>query len=139
MKTLTPSLRRFAIVAILLTFSFRIALSTLLWSRHYNFVMPIAILFAVLMFIAGRYYGQKDQAYLPIFDIGFRFHLVTFLQFNLVSFAWQLFGNPSVHEPISILYWTLTYWGLVLACHFYYYRQVKKSTIKDIHRDDLFE
>ena len=139
MITLTPSLLRFAIVAILLTFSFRVALSAFLEAQQFNFVIPIAVLYAATMFIAGRYYGKKDSAYLPIFDIGFRFHLVTFLQFNLVSFAWQLFGNPSTYERVSTLYWTFIYWGLALGFHFYYYRQVKKSTIKDIHRDDLFE
>ncbi|KGE15943.1 hypothetical protein [Sphingobacterium deserti] len=139
MKTLTPSLLRYAIVAVLVTFSFRVILSALLQSQQFNFVIPLAILFAVIMFMAGRYYGRKDVAYLPIFDIGFRFHLATFLQFHLVSFAWQLFGRPSGYERISTLYWTFVYWGLVLAIHFYYYRQVKKSTIKNIHRDDLFE
>lgn len=139
MKTLTPSLLRYAIIASLMTFGFRVFLSALLQSQQFNFVIPLAILFAVIMFMAGRYYGRKDVAYLPIFDIGFRFHLTTFLQFNLVSFAWQLFGSPSGYEHISTLYWTLTFWGLALGLHYYYYLQVRKDTIKDIHRDDLFE
>ncbi|TYP96802.1 hypothetical protein BC792_10423 [Sphingobacterium allocomposti] len=139
MKTLTPPLIRFALVAVGCTAGFRVALSSLLTQGHFNFVVPVAILFGLVMFLAGRYFGRRDNEYLPIYDVGFRFHLVTFLQYHIVSYGWYWFGFPSVHEHIGALNATLIIWGICLAVHAYYYVQARRHTIKHINRDELFD
>jgi len=139
MKTLTPPIIKFGIVAILCTMGFRVALSSLLTNAQFTFIIPIAVLFAFVMFLAGRFFGKKDNEYLPIYDVGFRFHLITFLQYQLISYAWFWFGFPSTHEKIGTLNITLFIWGICLLVHAYYYLQTKKHTIKRISKDELFD
>lgn len=139
MKTLTPPLIKFGLVAILGTTGFRVALSTFLTEGHFNFIIPLSILFTIAMFMAGRYFGKKDHEYLPIYDVGFRFHLVTFLQFHVVSYTWALFGYPSKLENIGVLHNTLIFWSILLGFHTYYYVQAKKNSIRHINKEDLFD
>lgn len=139
MKILTPPLIKFGLTAILCTVGFRMALSSLLTTAQFNFIIPVAILFALLMFLVGRFFGKKDNAYLPIYDVGFRFHLITFLQYHIVSYIWFWYGTPSTMENIGFLNITLVIWGIFLVIHAFYYIEAKKNAIKSIHKDDLFD
>lgn len=139
MKTLTPPLIKFGLVAVCCTVGFRVALSSLLTNAQFNFIIPVAILFALVMFFVGRFFGRKDNEYLPIYDVGFRFHLITFLQYQLISYAWFCFGFPSTYERIGALNITLLIWGTCLLIHTYYYFQARKHSINQINKDELFD
>jgi len=91
------------------------------------------------MWFNGRYFGWKEYEYLPIYDIGFRFHLATFLAHNVVSLLWFSLGFQSHYETISVIFITAGIWSVFLFIHFMYYLSIRKSTIKDLDKDDLFE
>lgn len=48
-------------------------------------VIVVVINYGLSMAISGWYFGRKDAEYLPIYDIGFRFHLTPYLVHNMIS------------------------------------------------------
>jgi|SaaInlStandDraft_1057018.scaffolds.fasta_scaffold18744_4 hypothetical protein len=140
MKSLiTPNLIKFTLVTIILTILFRIGLSTSITNGMMIAVILSAIIYAISMWINGSYFGRKEYEYLPIYDIGFRFHLSTFIAHNLISLLWFVFGFESKYENINVIYITALIWSVLLIIHFVYYLSVRKSSIKNLDKEDLFE
>ena len=75
MKTsITKPLVQFVLVTTLLTILFRISLSELLNNQMWSLVFIPPVIYFFLMYVSGRFFGIKEYEYLPIGDIGFRFH-----------------------------------------------------------------
>ena len=82
MKTsITKPLVQFVLVTTLLTILFRISLSELLNNQMWSLVFIPPVIYFILMYVSGRFFGIKEYEYLPIGDIGFRFHLSSFVVF----------------------------------------------------------
>lgn len=140
MKTLiTPNLLKFTLATALLTVIFRIGLSTSITNKMKLAVILCAIVYGFLIWFNGTYFGRKEYEYLPIYDIGFRFHLATFLAHNVVSLLWFVFTFESKYENIKVIYLTALIWSVFLIIHLVYYLSVKKSSIKNLDKEDLFE
>lgn len=140
MKTLiTPNLLKFTLATLLLTIIFRLGLSTGITRHLIILVILSSLIYAILMWFNGRYFGWKEYKYLPIYDIGFRFHLATFLAHNIISLLWFAFGFQSHYETISVIFITAGIWSVFLLIHFIYYFSIRKTTIKDLNKEDLFE
>ena len=136
---LTPNLVKFTLLTILLTVLFRIALSSFITNQMIVAVVMTSIVYGVLMWFNGSFFGRKDYEDLPIYDVGFRFHLATFLTHNVISILWFTFGFQSKYESVRIIYLTAAIWSLFLLAHFIYYLSVRKSTVNGLDREDLFE
>ena len=91
------------------------------------------------MYTFGHYFGKKEQEYLPINDAGFRSHLTCYIVHNLISFLWFVFGFESKYERVEVIYITALAWGIFLLIHFFKYRSIKKSTINNLDKNELFE
>jgi hypothetical protein len=140
MKTLiTPNLIRFALTAVILTVLFRLALSTSITNKMTIYVILSSLTYGVLMWFNGRYFGRKEYENIPIYDVGFRFHLSTFIAHNLVSILWFVFGFESHYENIKIVYLIAAIWSLFLIIHFFYFLSSRKESIKNLDKEDLFE
>jgi len=140
MKTLkTSSLFWFAAVAICLTIAFRFFLSYGIDNKIALLVNLNAIVYGLLMFGAGWYFGKKEAEYLPVSDIGFRFHLATYIIYNLISQTWFVAGFNSVYEKQSLVHMTMIIWGGFLLLHFIVFLLTRKNTIKGLHKNDIFE
>lgn len=136
---ITGNLLKFLLTAVILTFLFRIGLSFGLSNHIVWLTISSSILFAIFLFLGGRYFGAKEYELLPIYDIGFRFHLVVFLSFNTISLLWISHGFASIYEKVEHVWITAIFWGIFLLFHFIYYLSVKKTTIKNLNKNDLFE
>lgn len=140
MKTfITNNLLKFTFVTIILTILFRIVLSTSITNKMTLAVILCSIVYGILMWSNGKYFGRKEYEYLPIYDIGFRFHLFTFLAHNLVSVLWFVFAFESKYENIKVIYITALIWSVFLIIHLIYYLSVRKSSIKNLDKENLFE
>lgn len=140
MKSLiTPNLIKFTLVTIVLTIIFRMALSISITNKITVAVILCSIIYGILMWFNGRYFGRLEYEYLPIFDIGFIFHLSTFLTHNIVSILWFVFAFESRYENIKVIYITALIWSVFLIIHFIYYLSVRKLSIKNLDKTDLFE
>ncbi|HPM09813.1 MAG TPA: hypothetical protein PK941_05130 [Paludibacter sp.] len=139
MKTISPNLLKFAGTALLLTIIFRFFLSHGIDKDSMSIVILSAFLYGLAMFFSGWYFGKKDREYLPFYDVGFRFHLATYLSHNLISKLWFVFGFNSESEKISIIHITALIWGIILFFHFLFFLWTRKDAINDLDKDDLFE
>ncbi|MEN5436578.1 hypothetical protein ABE545_23305 [Sphingobacterium faecium] len=113
MKSITKNVLLYAIVALLLTITFRYCLSSVLEAKEYTLISLIAIAYGISMFASGWYFGNKDRKDLELHDIGFRFHLVTYIIFNAISEIWFLLGFNSTNEQVygtqltAWIYWSI--------------------------------
>tara|TARA_B110000240_G_C13508215_1_gene457537 strand:+ start:2985 stop:3407 length:423 start_codon:yes stop_codon:yes gene_type:complete len=140
MKSLiTSNLIKFTFATAVLTIIFRIGLSTSINNKMIAAVIICSIVYGILMWLNCSYFGRKEYEYLPIYDIGFRFHLSTFLVHNIISIVWFVFGFESKYENIEVIYITALIWSTFLIIHLIYYLSIKKSSIKNLDKEDLFE
>ena len=138
MKFVTKNLTYFAVVATALTFAFRFALSAMLAKESDIYFVP-AIFYSLSMFAAGWYFGYKDGRDLPIYDVGFRFHLATYIQYFVATGVVFLLGYNAEVEKWENKLITALVWGFFLAVHFVFYLIYRKRTIDGLKKEDLFD
>jgi hypothetical protein len=139
MKVLTKNLMYFAIFFFIGAIVFRYSLSQFLENQSINMVWIIAIIYFFFNFFIGFYFGKRDYKSLPLYDIGFRFHLVTYLLYNIVSVSWFLLGFNSHFEKIRVVYVIAFIWGIGLLIHLIFYLFVRKNSINGLNKREIFE
>jgi hypothetical protein len=139
MKTITPYLLRFALTITILTIIFRYFLSYGIENHSTLIIIISAVIYFISMFASGWYFGKKDGEHLPIFDVGFRFHLTTYLIHNGISLLWIGLGFGSKYEKLSLSIMVVVYWGIFLLLHFIFYLWARKNSINNLDKEDLFE
>lgn len=139
MKSITGNLLKFAAFFALGSILFRFGLS---WSisNHAVFVMwIIAISYFIFNFGIGWYFGKRDYESFPLHDIGFRFHLVTYIIFTVVGELWFLLALQSRFENVKIVNRIALIWGVFVIIHFILYLYSRKNTIKGLDKSQIFE
>jgi hypothetical protein len=111
----------------------------MLQNSLFSFIWILTVLYGVLVFIIGWIFGKRDKLYLPLYDIGFRFHLATYIICNLIAEGWYLIGLQSDFEKIRIIHLTVLFWGIALFIHFVIYIITRKNVIKGIKKSEIFE
>lgn len=139
MKLLTLNQLRFAAIFAITNIVFRIGMSRLLDAKEFTWAWVVAALFAVIAFSVGWYFGRKDHESLPIYDVGFRFHLTTYVLHNLIAEGLHLFSLNSVYETIETVHLTALFWGVFILLHFVLFMYTRKNAIKGISKTDIFE
>lgn len=89
------------------------------------------------MFLCGLYFGRKDEIENGIHDIGFRFHITTYIMCIGISFLSFYIGWET--ETLKSIAITALCWGGILLVHFILFLLEQKKTIKGYSKDDLFE
>ncbi|NLV38125.1 MAG: hypothetical protein GXY66_02815 [Bacteroidales bacterium] len=102
-------------------------------------IIVSASLYGFLMFGSGWYFGHKESDYLPIYDIGFRFHLTTYVVHNAITLLWLGLGFGSQYEDMKFSVMVAIYWGILLFIHFIFFLWSRKNSIKNLDKKDLFE
>ena len=139
MKIITMPLLKYALILIIITLFFHFFLSTALDYGYFNYVGIVAIVYGITVFIVAWYFAKKDNEYLPWYDIGFRFHLSTYIIHNVIANIWISGGLNSRYEKISSVADTALYWGLGLVLHFIFFLIVKRRTIKGLKKSEIIE
>jgi hypothetical protein len=129
---------RFIVLITIWNVLFRVALSYMLKNEIFNMVIVPPVIFFLLMFFTGKYFGLKQWKDLPT-DVSFKYHLSSFCIFFIVSYGFYFSDLLSKYEPRLILDYILIFWGLCLIFHFIQYIKFKKSSIKGIHHDQIFD
>lgn len=136
---MTINLVKFAVAAGVLTIVFRILLSIGIENRSKVIIGASAIFYFSAMFLSGWFFGKKEYLHLPIHDVGFRFHLTTYLAYIILSELWFLLNFNHKSETISTIHVTAAIWGVFLLCHFIYYLYIRKNTINHLDKEELFD
>lgn len=137
---LTNHLMKFALIATILTFLFRHFLSYGIEAKSVFIIIISASFYGAAMFASGLFFGKKDNDYLPFYDIGFRFHLTTYLIHIIVSELYYLLClNSKFENNIQSIHTTAIIWGLFLFIHFLFFVWTRKKSINHIDRENLFD
>jgi hypothetical protein len=139
MKALTTYLLRFAAAAGIFTIIFRYFLSYGIDNHLIAVIVISAVFYFISMFAAGWYFGRKDAEYLPILDVGFRFHATTYLIHNSITLLWIGFGLGSKYEDLTLYLVVAGAWGIFLLLHLTLYLWMRRKSIEDLDRDEIFE
>jgi len=139
MKALTKNLMYFAIFFFIGAVVFRYSLSHFLENRSYDLVWIIAVIYFFFNFFIGWFFGKRDYESLPLYDVGFRFHFVTYLLFNIISVIWFSLGFHSQFERIGYVYALALFWGTGLLIHFIIYLIARKNSISGLNKEEIFE
>lgn len=139
MRTFTLNQLRFAGIITLLTLAFRFGLSNMLTQSEFVLVWIVAAFYAVLMGVTGYFTGKKDHESLPFANIGFKFHLITYVVFIALSEIWFLLGYNSLYESIKTVHLTAIFWGMGVLIHFILFLLTSRDTIKGIDKSEIFE
>ncbi len=139
MKALTKNLKYFGIFFFIGAIVFWYGLSYFLENRTYTLVWIIAVIYFFYNLFIGWLFGKRDYETLPLYDIGFRFHFVTYLLFNTVSVLWFLFGFHPHYESIRIVYVAAFFWGIGIIIHLVIYLITRKNAILGIEKSEIFE
>ena len=141
MKLCTKNSIRFALSLLIATALFRYLLSSLLLGPTIDSqsIALLAIVYGIMAFIFGWYFGKKDFESLPLYDVGFRFHLLTYLVCNGYAYFWFLSGLTATNEDIAIVHYTAIFWGIGLLVHSFFYLQSRKEVIDGMHKGEIFE
>lgn len=138
MKQITKPLLVFSVAAIVFTFLFRYFLSVGIKNGN-NLIFIVPVFYFVIMFLAGWFFGKKDKEIFPVIDIGFRFHLSTYIIHTIVSIVWVMFIWKSSKENTNILSNTIIFWGAIVLLHYIFYWIYLKRSKKRIFKEDFFD
>jgi len=134
-KFITPSLLKFAVSVAALTIIFRLFLDYGVDIQSKIIISLSAIIYFIVMLALGFYFGYKDGQFLPIYDVGFRFHLTTYIVFISISELWYFLGfreENSIHKTALI-------WVIFLFLHFLLFLIMRKKSFKGLHKEELFD
>ena len=140
MKILSKNLILFASLVFVLTLLFRLGLSSLLTAEKYALIIAISVFYGVLMFLSGWITGHREGKENFRFDAGFRWNVVTFVMYHLVSLPWYWLGFNSDREDLrSGIYIAMVIWSFFLLLHLVLFLILRRRTIKGIHKSEIFE
>lgn len=137
MKTLTLRLGQFAIGGFIVTFLFRYILNLCIGIESVFATILCSIVYFFIMFLIGWYFGSKEAKETDIHDIGFRFHLVTFILCIGIGFISYHIGWNT--ESLISMKIAAISWGIGLLIHFFFYIIAQKNSIKGYAKDEIFE
>ncbi len=144
MKIFTNRLGQFAGCAVVVTIAMNLAIHYL--ASHLTTWTGgiIAVLYFSTMFSLGWYFGKKDDEENNIYDIGLRWHIVTFLICNGLRYLFWclLYGQPLVGTAYRILNninTSVIIWSAFLVFHFMLFLLTRKNSLKGYNKEELFE
>ena len=135
MKTMTTNLKYFSALAFVFSIVFFYLLYTSLAAESYNNIWLLATLFGLALLVSGFALGYHDLVRNSRLDLGFRYHLMTFMIVNAIGLA-SLFVAMGVNKD-TLLYGLLpvSFWGLGLLVHYYF----SSKSIKGMDKKNLFD
>ncbi|HIF85196.1 MAG TPA: hypothetical protein EYQ79_07010 [Flavobacteriaceae bacterium] len=148
---ITKYLLSFSITVFILTLGFRILGSYFLSNdinieideNYFKETIPLIAILNIVYFTsmmgAGFFFGKKDHKTLPLIGIGFRYNLVSFLIFHIISLFWFISNLNSSFESIEELKYSSIIWGTSVLIHFYVFYKSKNKIINEINKEDLFD
>ncbi len=146
MKVFTNRLWHFAGCALVVSIAFQFAMN--LFVLNSLTAILIALVYFCIMYLVGWYFGKKDYQENNIYDIGIRWHVVTFLICNGLGYLfWYLFFHEAqdkvslgtARSALTIINWTALFWGISVVIHFIVFLFTRKNAIKGYDKTEIFE
>ena len=114
-------------------------MSYVITNELYNLTWPIAIIFAVSLFILGWFLGKRHSINIFTYGSGLHFHITDYICFGIISELWIYFGLSANSEE-QITHNVLIFWGIGLLAHILIFIMKRKfNTIKGVDKLEIFD
>ena len=135
MKTMTTNLKYFCGLTIIFSVIFFYYLYAALSIESYDKISIYAALYGSVLFISGLALGYFDSVRHSRLDLGFHYHLMTFIIVNVIGLI-SLFIDMGFNKN-TLLYAILSivFWAIGLLVHYYY----SSKSIKGMDKENIFE
>jgi uncharacterized membrane protein AbrB (regulator of aidB expression) len=137
MKVFTLKFGQFIIGAFLLTVVFRYALNLSISVDSWLLSLLFSVVYFCLMFLCGWYFGKRDSVENNVYDIGFRYHVATYVLCVGISYVFYYMGWNT--ESLNSMTITAISWGVGLLVHFILFLVEQRKTIKGYVKDEIFD
>ncbi|MEE4311151.1 MAG: hypothetical protein V2J62_04725 [candidate division KSB1 bacterium] len=139
MIKLSRNLKIFSLLFILYTISFRYFLSLSITNHNHVVQWATAIIYGVTIFITALVLGKSEDINIGVIYLGFKYHLMTYVIFNVITLLWHSLGFVSQYEDFSRVLLLLVVWGIGLLIHFLLSQHSSKNAIKGVPKEDIFD
>lgn len=102
--------------------------------QEFQSIPLLACIYMIAMFFSGLFCGIFDPLRARRIDLGFRYHLITFMIVHAALVCILLVRTPEIDQFQTISSMQFLAWGLGLLIHF----RISKGTIKGYSPDELF-
>ena len=135
MKALTNNLKYFCGLAFIFSTVFFYVLYTALLAESYNQIWLYATLYGITLFASGFALGYHDPVRKSKLDLGFQYHLMTFIVVNSVGLVSLFIAMGFNKETLLYGVFPLVFWAIGLLVHYY----SSSRSIKGMDKKGLFD
>lgn len=135
----TKNLKIFGFLFIFYTIIFRYFLSLSISNHDQILMWATAIIYGVTIFITALLLGKSEDIHIGVIYLGFKYHLMTYVIFNVLAILWYSLGFASKYEDFRHVLILIVAWGIGLLIHFLFSLFSSKNTIKGVPKEDIFE
>ena len=135
MFKLTPNLKIFSTITIIMTIAFHWLLTSFLEATTYTWIIPLAIGYAALMFANGWINGSREQAFATRIDLGFAYHLMTIIVVMPIWLYFAWIRMNAHHLSMWVETTGMVSWLVGLLIHYL----ISRSSIKGYDRKEVFD
>ena len=134
MLSLSRNLKLFSVLMTIYSIVFQNYYNQFLNEENWNYVILCAAGLFVTSFATGLILGWKDPLRNHRNDLGFLYHLMTYITVNAVAVVWFLAGLSSDKvTPVMIIMMVIS-WGVGLLVH----HLISRKTIKGMTKTEAF-
>ncbi len=94
-----------------------------------------AILYGLALFFTGLYLGYNDPVQKSRLDLGFHYHLMTFIIVNSIGLISLFIALGFNKNTLLCAIMSIGFWAIGLLVHFYF----SSKSIKGISREEIFD
>lgn len=135
MKTMTNNLKYFSVLTLIFSTAFFYYLYSSLQTHSFGNIWLFAILFGVVLFIAGLVLGYKDSVRRSRADLSFQYHLMTFIIVNVIGIPWLFISMGLNNDTLLSATFQCIPWGIGLFVHYYF----SSRSIKGMNKEEIFD
>jgi hypothetical protein len=129
------NLKYFSGFTLIFSAIFFYALYSNLISESYDSIWIYALLYGTALFISGLALGYKDSVRKSRLDLGFQYHLMTFVIVNSVGIISLLIAMGFSTQNLMTGILSMLFWTLGILVHYYY----SSKTLKGIDKEAIFD
>ena len=135
MKTLTNNLKYFCGLTLIFSITFFYYLYSSILIESYNKIWVYATLFGIALFISGFALGYNDSVRKSRLDLGFQYHLMTFIIVNFIGIVSLFIAMGFNMKTLLYSILSLIPWGIGLYANYY----SSSKSIKGMDKKDIFD
>lgn len=118
----TTSQKIFAAAVIILTSFFSYVLYANLSVGEYSRIFLIVLAYFLTVFTTGLITGYYDNSECNSSELGFRYHLISFVCVNMIALPWLLLVMGFTWQSVLVGIGQITAWGTGLFSHWLFLR-----------------